>query len=91
MAPYYFPSKAYTFYGPKYANANYPTFIEDKGRTSVAVVESSRNARSITVEQRSMQPGYGSHSRGRMMGLFLPRGPVSHAGKENPSFLMSCL
>jgi hypothetical protein len=28
--PDVFPSKAYTFYGPKYANVNYPTFIKEK-------------------------------------------------------------
>jgi hypothetical protein len=77
------PLIAYQVYGPKYANINnYPTFIEEKVGHLPWL--------GISVEPRSMEPGHGSRIRIRMMELFLPRGPVGHARKENPSCLMSC-
>ena len=82
-APSFFPFKACTFYGPKSANANYPTFIKEK----VGHLPSLGRG----VEQRSVEPGYGSRTRCRMMESFLPRGPVSHAKKKKSILLNELL
>ena len=53
----FFIFEAYTVYGPKYANASYPTSI--KVSRTFAMVGSWRNEPTRSVEQCSMEPGHG--------------------------------